>query len=102
MILPEVSSEKRTKGLLIYGAGAAGLNLIREIRSTPALKYRIVGFLDDDTRKQQATLLGVRVLGRGRDAARIIDEYRHKTPSVDEIVIAMPAASGRQVSEAMG
>jgi FlaA1/EpsC-like NDP-sugar epimerase len=101
LVLSEVSSGTGIKGLLIYGAGAAGLNLVREIRSTPSLKYRLIGFLDDDARKQQATLLGVRVLGAGRDAARIVDRYRHKAVSVDEIVIALPSASGRQVSEAL-
>jgi FlaA1/EpsC-like NDP-sugar epimerase len=100
-ILPEMSSAKGTKGLLIYGAGAAGLNLVREIRATPSLKYRIVGFLDDDPRKQHAKLLGVEVCGRGRDAARIVDKFRHKSKRVDEIVIALPSASGRQISEAL-
>ena len=99
MRIPGIS--KSAKGLLIYGAGEAGLNLVREIRSTANLQYRIVGFLDDDGRKQQATLLGVRVLGRGRDAARIVERYRHKSSGVDEIVIALPSASGRTLSEAL-
>jgi len=100
-ILPKMSSAKETKGLLIYGAGAAGLNLVREIRATPSLRYHIVGFLDDDQGKQNATLLGIQVLGRGRDAARIVEKYRHRSKRVDEIVIALPSASGRQISEAL-
>jgi len=101
MRVPGIPSGKSAKKLLIYGAGEAGLNLVREIRSTPNLQYRIVGFLDDDARKQQATLLGVRVLGRGRDAARIVERYGHKSIGIDEIVIALPSASGRQLSEAL-
>ena len=101
MVLREVSSRNVAKGVLIYGAGAAGLHLVREIRSNPNLKYRIVGFLDDDPRKKHSTLFGVPVLGRGRDAARIIERHRNHGTSVDEIVIAMPSASGRQVSEAL-
>jgi FlaA1/EpsC-like NDP-sugar epimerase len=101
MRVPSISSRKSAKGLLIYGAGEAGLNLVREIRSTPNFQYRIVGFLDDDARKQQATLLGVRVLGRGRDAARIVERHRHNSVAIDEIVIALPSASGRKLSEAL-
>jgi FlaA1/EpsC-like NDP-sugar epimerase len=100
-VLPEISARNRAKGLLIYGAGTAGLNLIRELRSTPNRKYRVIGFLDDDAHKQHATLLGVPVLGRGREAAKIVDRYRNRRVGVDEIVIAMPTASGRQVSEAL-
>lgn len=94
-------SRERSKTLLIYGAGTAGLNLVREIRSNPGLKYRIIGFLDDDAGKRNATLLNVSVLGCGRDASRIVDRFRHKAVAVDEIVIAMPSASARQVSEAL-
>jgi FlaA1/EpsC-like NDP-sugar epimerase len=101
IVLPKVSRTTDSKGLLIYGAGAAGLNLVREIRDTPNSKYRIVGFLDDDQRKQHATLLGVPVRGRGRDVARIVDKCRHQGNVVDEIVIALPSASGRQISEAL-
>jgi FlaA1/EpsC-like NDP-sugar epimerase len=100
-VLPEISARNRAKGLLIYGAGAAGLNLVRELRSAPNRNYRIIGFLDDDARKQHATLLGVPVLGRGRDAAKIVDRYRSRRVSVNEIIIALPSASGRQVSEAL-
>src|SRR5205823_1317954 len=36
------------KGVLIYGAGAAGIILVREVRANPTLKYEVLGFLDDD------------------------------------------------------
>jgi FlaA1/EpsC-like NDP-sugar epimerase len=101
MVLSEVSSKHRTTGILIYGAGVAGLNLVREIRSNPNLQYRIIGFLDDNSQKRHTSLLGVPVVGCGRDAARVVDRYRNHSLHVDEIVIAMPSASGRQVSEAL-
>jgi FlaA1/EpsC-like NDP-sugar epimerase len=101
MVLSEVSSKHQATGILIYGAGVAGLNLVREIRANPNLKYRIAGFLDDNLQKRHATLLGIPVVGCGRDAARIVDRCRNRNLSVDEIVIAMPSASGRQVSEAL-
>jgi FlaA1/EpsC-like NDP-sugar epimerase len=100
-VLSEVSSKDKATGILIYGAGVAGLNLVREIRANPNLNYRILGFLDDNLQKRHATLLGVPVVGCGRDAARVVDRYRNRNHSVDEIVIAMPSASGRQVSEAL-
>ena len=101
MVITDLTSRRRTKGLLIYGAGSAGLNLVREIKSNPHLNYRITGFLDDDPRKRHSSLLGVPVLGSGRDAAKLVERYRNTSRRADEIVIAMPSASGRQMAEAL-
>lgn len=101
LVLNESPSKLQGTGILIYGAGVAGLNLVREIRTNPNLKYRILGFLDDDSQKWHSTLLGIPVVGCGRDAARIIDRYRSRHIKADEIVIAMPSASSRQISEAL-
>jgi FlaA1/EpsC-like NDP-sugar epimerase len=101
MVMHEVASKTTQKGLLIYGAGVAGLNLVREIRSNPSLNYRIIGFLDDNPHKLNASLMGVGVLGSGRDVTRLVERYRRRSHSIDEIVIAMPSASGKQMSEAL-
>jgi FlaA1/EpsC-like NDP-sugar epimerase len=89
------------KNILIYGAGGAGVTLLKEIRSNPSLGYRVVGFLDDDRDKRGEKLLGVSVLGSGRSAAVIIEKYRRRGSKVDEIVIAMPSASGQKMNEAL-
>ena len=88
------------KRILIYGAGMAGMTLVRELRSNPALG-EVAGFLDDDPNKRNLTLFGVRVLGRGRDAVYIIDRKKRTGQTIDEIVIAMPSATGRQIGEAL-
>lgn len=90
-----------SKQVLLYGAGAAGITLIREIRSNPSLNYRVLGFLDDDNRKLGANIMDATVLGTGRQAARIVERFRRRRRQVDEIVIAMPSASGRQMVEAL-
>jgi FlaA1/EpsC-like NDP-sugar epimerase len=92
---------KGRKGLLIYGAGAAGMTLLREIRANPGLGYDVIGFLDDDRNKQNATLMGVRVLGSGRSAPYIVDRRKMTGRRVEEIIIAMPSATGRQMQEAL-
>lgn len=100
MVMHEVASKVTQKGLVIYGAGVAGLSLVREIGSNPALNYRLLGFLDDNPHKLNASLLGVRVLGSGRDLGRIVERYKRHSISIDEVVIAMPSASGRQMAQA--
>jgi FlaA1/EpsC-like NDP-sugar epimerase len=101
MVMHEIASKSTQKRLLIYGAGVAGVNLVREIRSNPSMNYRIIGFIDDNPNKWNVSLMGVVVLGNGRDTARIVESYRRRSHSIDEIVIAMPSASGKQMSEAL-
>lgn len=90
------------KTVLIYGAGDSAATLIREVRSNPELGYKPVGMLDDDPNKAHFSLFGVRVLGRGRDAALILQRLAARGLNVDEIVIAMPSASGKQMAAALG
>ena len=90
---------ERTKTVLIYGAGQAGLTLLREFRANPKLG-RVAGFLDDDDSKRGANLIGAPVFGMGRLAPRFVDRLRQRGVVVDEIIIAMPSATGRQMQEA--
>src|SRR5579862_3191345 len=94
-------SESGRKGLLIYGAGNAGITLLREIRGDPSSGYDVVGFLDDDPAKRHRSLLGISVLGAGRDAAQIVDRLKRSGRPVTEILIAIPSASGRKMKEAL-
>ena len=90
------------KGILIYGAGEAGTMLVREIRANSRLGYKVVGFLDDDPHKQGATIMGVPVLGKGADAASVVKCSEAGYPRIEEIVIATPSATGRQMREVLG
>ncbi len=92
---------KKRKNILIYGAGAAGATLLREIRGNRALGYHVIGFLDDDPAKRGKTLMGVRVLGTGRQAASIVARLNARRSRLEEIVIAIPSATGREKREAL-
>jgi FlaA1/EpsC-like NDP-sugar epimerase len=92
---------QKRKNILIYGAGAAGATLLREIRGNKSLGYHVIGFLDDDESKRGAVLMGVRVLGCGRQAASIVAHLNRHRARVEEIVIAMPSATGRERREAV-
>jgi FlaA1/EpsC-like NDP-sugar epimerase len=94
----ERSGQQRT-GIIIYGAGAAGAELVREIHSNRFTKYEVVGFLDDDPLKQNARIMGIPVLGSGRQALAVVRQRNRRTPTVGEIIIAMPSATGPQMRE---
>jgi FlaA1/EpsC-like NDP-sugar epimerase len=91
----------KRKGILIYGAGQAGATLLREIRGNRALGVSVAGFLDDDPAKRGALIMQVPVLGCGRQAASIVARLNRRRNRVEEIVIAIPSASGREKREAL-
>ena len=79
----------RGKEVVIVGAGDAAQLIVREMLRNPALGYTPIGLVDDDPRKKNLRLHGIRVLGT-------IDELRHLLPErrPDELLIAIPSASG--------
>jgi FlaA1/EpsC-like NDP-sugar epimerase len=94
------SAQERT-GILIYGAGAAGAQLVREIHSNRCTRYEVKGFLDDDPLKQHTRILGIPVLGTGRQAHSVVQHLNRHKPAIGEIIIAMPSATGAQMRETL-
>src|SRR5215217_2655747 len=79
----------RGREVVIVGAGDAGQLILRELQRSPQLGYTPIGLLDDDPRKKNLRVHGVRVLGRTSELRRVL---RDGEP--DEVLIAMPSASG--------
>lgn len=81
--------------ILVLGAGAAGVRLAEALAGSR--EWRIVGFLDDDIRKQHRRVHGVQVLGSIAELAYWVKRY-----NVLKVVLALPSANHRirrQVSE---
>jgi FlaA1/EpsC-like NDP-sugar epimerase len=81
----------RGKEVVIVGAGDAAQLVIREMQRTPGLGYTPIGLIDDDPRKKNLRLHGVRVLGTTAQLPHILRENRP-----DEVLIAIPSASGEE------
>lgn len=89
------------RGVLIYGAGSAGIMLLREIHSNATLGWQVLGLIDDDPGKAGLSVMGVPVLGTGRQAIAIVERFKKKNTPIHEIVIAMPSITGRKLNEAV-
>ena len=96
-MLAEASPHTRNgaveKNTLIYGAGEAGVTLLREIRRNPKLPYRVRGFLDDSAQKNGARILGMPVHGGVELVGSLVAKYK-----IDTILIAIPSATGAQMT----
>jgi FlaA1/EpsC-like NDP-sugar epimerase len=93
-VMLETTSNGRTgraagKKALIYGAGDAGISLLKEIRNNPRLSYRVVGFVDDHAGKKGLSVSGIAVLGGGENIRSLVKRHDVKT-----ILIAIPSATG--------
>ena len=89
---PQRKGTRAKKRLLIIGAGDAGEKMLREIRDNPRLHYEVVGFLDDEPKKQSLRIHGVKVLGPIHQIHQLA--YNNE---MDEILVALPSASTQQM-----
>ncbi|WP_314293326.1 nucleoside-diphosphate sugar epimerase/dehydratase [Fusobacterium periodonticum] len=82
-----------SENVLIYGAGEAGVLLVKESRINPNFSYRIVGFLDDNPNKKGGKVYGLKVLGGLEDVEKIIEKN-----DVSKIIISMPSVEQSKIS----
>jgi FlaA1/EpsC-like NDP-sugar epimerase len=81
----------RSKRVVLVGAGFAAQMVLREL-ARPDSGYVAIGCVDDDPSKLGIKIHGITVLG----AVNELDEIVAVNP-VDEILIAIPSASGKQM-----
>ncbi|MBA3400688.1 MAG: polysaccharide biosynthesis protein [Actinobacteria bacterium] len=79
----------RGKEVIIFGAGDAAQLILREMLKNPSLGYTPIGLVDDDPRKKNVRLHGIRVLGTRSELPHLLRDRRP-----DELLIAIPSASG--------
>ena len=82
----------RTKRALLIGAGDAGNLVLKELKQRVDLGMTVVGFIDDDPRKQGKNIQGVPVLGNSGCIPNIALEY-----AVGEAIITIANASSKDI-----
>ena len=82
-----------SENVLIYGAGEAGVLLVKESRINPNFSYRIVGFLDDNPNKKGGKVYGLKVLGGLEDVEKVVEKS-----DVSKIIISMPSVEQSKIS----
>jgi len=82
------------KKVLVVGAGDAGELVIREMLKTRKITYQPVGLVDDDPRKKNLHIHGVRVVGGTKRLPQLVEEH-----AAEEVIIAMPSVSGKAVQD---
>ncbi|RXJ92872.1 dTDP-glucose 4,6-dehydratase [Malaciobacter molluscorum] len=81
---------EKTKEMVIYGAGKAGMKLEEEFRES---KYKVKYFVDDEKILQKRTIDAIRILSQEKLKERL------ENKKYDLLVIAMPSVSKRRVRQ---
>ena len=85
--------DETSENVLIYGAGEAGVLLVKESRINPNFSYKIIGFLDDNPNKKGGKVYGLRVLGGLEDVEKIVEKN-----DISKIIISMPSVEQSKIS----
>ncbi len=80
--------------VLIIGAGSAGEMAAREMVNAKKRVYEPIGFVDDDVRKMGSHIHGLKVLATTDNIEEVVKDY-----GIEEIIIAVPSASGKTIRE---
>lgn len=75
--------KQKGKPALIYGAGAGGQMLVKEIEKNRTLALVVVGFIDDNPRKHDRKIMGYPVLGGKEDLEEII-----RKNNIQEVIVS--------------
>ncbi len=85
---------RKTKRVLIIGAGDAGENIVREMQTHSTSSYTPIGFVDDDVSKVGKRIHGIKVLGTRQDLSNIL--HAHKP---EEVLVALPGTESAVLRE---
>ncbi len=83
------TDDESSRAVLIYGAGDAGRQVLSLLRTDRTLRFRPVGFLDDNPGKRHLRIQGIPVVGAGASLAEAASDL-----DAAAVVLAVPGASG--------
>ena len=78
---------------LIFGAGEAGVKMLKELLDSPK-RYKVIGYLDDDPNKKGKHLNGIPVLGGRNILGQVVAQK-----DITLIIIACPSSNNRNIKE---
>lgn len=93
-LLGVLRRDLRPRRIVILGSGSAGARLLDGLREEMRHPHRVIGFLDDRPDRHGIYIHDVCVLGPLSHLYDLLDER-----AVDEVLIALPNASGPEIRE---
>ena len=89
MNLVAATRNKRSRRVLVYGAGRYGQLLVREMRANTAWHMNPISFIDDDPLKTRRWIVGVPVHGNIEQLEATMRRFE-----IEEVVLSSPSING--------
>ncbi|MBQ7274492.1 MAG: polysaccharide biosynthesis protein [Clostridiales bacterium] len=89
-----IGKAKGIRNVMIIGGGACGKDVIREYKASENLTSKVCCIIDDNAEKKGRFLEGIEIVGNRYDIPKMVGKY-----DIDDIVFAIPAASGSERKE---
>ena len=87
------TGEERRETMLI-GAGAGGSAVLRDLATSSHSRNKVACIIDDDPRKQDTYLMGVKVVGGRESIPEMVEKH-----NIKDIILAIPTASAKEKRE---
>jgi FlaA1/EpsC-like NDP-sugar epimerase len=87
-------TDRQRRKALIIGAGDCGSMIAKELLNDPLSQMKPIAYIDDDPHKHRLQIHGLPVIGARDKIAEAVEKL-----AIDDIVIAMPSVSRREISE---
>ena len=91
-IKKRTATHDQPKYTLLIGAGEAAQQVLHETIHKPQLGIRVIGFLDDDERKQNTVINKIPIIGK---ISEIEEISKHR--QIDQLIICIPSATEQQL-----
>ncbi len=90
----DIPGVDRVKRIMLIGCGDAGAAMIKEVAMHKDQRQKVVVAIDDNKEKIGQRIAGVKIAGDRSRIVALADRY-----AVDEIIIAIPSATKKQIAE---
>jgi FlaA1/EpsC-like NDP-sugar epimerase len=87
----------KPKSVLIVGSGVVAQSIVREIRENPKLDKAVLGYVDNDLRRQGKVFYGVPVIGTQDDLEKICSRN-----GIDLVIVAQSSVTPRELRDIVG
>ncbi len=84
----------KPKSVLIVGSGVVAQSIVREIRENPKLDKAVLGYVDNDLRRQGKVFYGVPVIGTHDDLEKLCSRN-----GIDLVIVAQSSVTPRELRD---
>lgn len=85
--------------VVVIGVNDQSEAFVRQMKRSQSVRYRVIGFIDNDDRRIGRNLHGIEIFGNLRQLPHVIQELRQKGKNPEMIILADPTLRGKTIQK---